>query len=138
MLLLSFEKALASARYAKKIAAHGDRIPAEARKVINEELNKLKTAEAHHSELSVARSYLDWLVAIPWGRYTQEKLDIEYARKASPPICSKGQAPLYARKPSLLIRSTVHGVTVPRRYSMPYIMQVSSIIPGMLRMSNTR
>ena len=68
-------------RFADRIEPHKDRIPAEARRVIDEELAKLSNLESASSEFNVTRNYLDWLTAIPWGHYTQERLDIQYAQK---------------------------------------------------------
>lgn len=42
---------------------------------------KLSNLESASSEFNVTRNYLDWLTAIPWGHYTQERLDIQYAQK---------------------------------------------------------
>ena len=42
---------------------------------------KLSSLESASSEFNVTRNYLDWLTAIPWGHYTQERLDIQYAQK---------------------------------------------------------
>ncbi|KAL3145396.1 hypothetical protein ABBQ38_001644 [Trebouxia sp. C0009 RCD-2024] len=68
-------------KFEDKIAPHKDRIPAEARRVIEEEMAKLSNLESASSEFNVTRNYLDWLTAIPWGHYTQERLDIQYAQK---------------------------------------------------------
>lgn len=42
---------------------------------------KLSNLESASSEFNVTRNYLDWLTAIPWGHYTQERLDIQHAQK---------------------------------------------------------
>lgn len=68
-------------KFADRIEPHKDRIPAEARRVIDEEMAKLSNLESASSEFNVARNYLDWLTAIPWGHYTQERLDIQHAQK---------------------------------------------------------
>ena len=75
--------ALCHCRFADRIKPHKDRIPAEARRVIDEEMAKLSNLESASSEFNVARNYLDWLTAIPWGHYTQERLDIQHAQKVS-------------------------------------------------------
>lgn len=71
-------------RFADRIEPHKERIPAEARRVIDEEMAKLSNLESASSEFNVTRNYLDWLTAIPWGHYTQERLDIQYAQKVGP------------------------------------------------------
>ncbi|MEX1248450.1 MAG: endopeptidase La [Anaerolineales bacterium] len=43
-----------------------------------ERLSKLNTAAA---EYGVIRSYLDWLITVPWSKTTKDKLDIPHARK---------------------------------------------------------
>lgn len=68
-------------RFADRIEPHKDRIPEEARRVIEEEMAKLSGLESASSEFNVTRNYLDWLTAIPWGHYTQERLDIVHAQK---------------------------------------------------------
>ncbi len=68
-------------RFADRIEPHKDRIPEEARRVIEEEMAKLSGLESASSEFNVTRNYLDWLTAIPWGHYTQERLDIQHAQK---------------------------------------------------------
>ena len=71
-------------RFADRIEPHKERIPAEARRVIDEEMAKLSNLESASSEFNVTRNYLDWLTAIPWGHYTQERLDIQHAQKVGP------------------------------------------------------
>lgn len=68
-------------KFADRIEPHKDRIPEEARRVIEEEMAKLSGLESASSEFNVTRNYLDWLTAIPWGHYTQERLDIQHAQK---------------------------------------------------------
>jgi len=53
--------------------------------VIEEEMAKLSGLESASSEFNVTRNYLDWLTAIPWGHYTQERLDIQHAQKVMMP-----------------------------------------------------
>jgi Lon-like ATP-dependent protease len=54
--------------------------PEEARVVIEEEINKLRTLEPASSEFNVTRNYLDWLTSVPWGVVDEEKYDIEHAQ----------------------------------------------------------
>lgn len=53
----------------------------EADKVINEELSKLSNLEPVSSEFNVTRNYLDWLTSLPWGKHSDEKLELDYAEK---------------------------------------------------------
>jgi len=55
-------------------------VPEAAKTVIDEEINKLRFLDAHSSEFSVTRNYLDWLTVIPWGIATEENLDLKKAR----------------------------------------------------------
>lgn len=55
-------------------------VPKEINDVIEEELNKLATLDNHSSEFSVTRNYLDWLTSMPWGKSSQETLDLHKAK----------------------------------------------------------
>lgn len=50
-------------------------------KVIDEELGKLAGLEQASSEFNVSRNYLDWLTSIPWGKHSEEKLDVTHAKE---------------------------------------------------------
>lgn len=50
------------------------------RKVIEEELSKLSGLEQASSEFNVTRNYLDWLTSLPWGKHSEERLDIDHAK----------------------------------------------------------
>ncbi|KAG8181734.1 hypothetical protein JTE90_028273 [Oedothorax gibbosus] len=56
-------------------------VPAPVMEVIDEELNKLSLLDNHSSEFSVTRNYLDWLTNIPWGKSSEENMDLERASK---------------------------------------------------------
>jgi Lon-like ATP-dependent protease len=55
-------------------------VPEEVMEVIEAELEKFSTLEKNSGEYNVTRSYLDWLVGIPWGVTTEENFDIREAR----------------------------------------------------------
>jgi len=59
----------------------GKTVPAQARKRIDEELNKLSILETGSPEYAVTRNYLDWATSVPWGLYGEDKLDLTHARK---------------------------------------------------------
>ena len=59
----------------------GKTLPAQARKKIDEEINKLKVLETGSPEYAVTRNYLDWTSSLPWGVYGKDKLDLKHARK---------------------------------------------------------
>ena len=56
-------------------------MPPAALRVIDEELDKLQGLEQASSEFNVTRNYLDWLTQMPWGKHTQERLEIEHAQQ---------------------------------------------------------
>lgn len=59
----------------------GKQLPEQARKRIDEELNKLSILESGSPEYAVTRNYLDWATSIPWGVYSFDLLDLKHARK---------------------------------------------------------
>ncbi|MHB8106563.1 MAG: endopeptidase La [Candidatus Cryosericum sp.] len=56
-------------------------MPAYARDKIDEELARLAKTPAMSPESSVIRTYLDWLVGLPWDIRTADKIDLRRARK---------------------------------------------------------
>jgi ATP-dependent Lon protease len=56
-------------------------VPEAARKRIDEEMQKLAVLEVGSPEYAVTRNYLDWLTLMPWGIYSQDKVDLDYARQ---------------------------------------------------------
>ena len=45
------------------------------------ELKKLKMMSPMSAEATVVRNYIDWILSLPWGEYTTDKLDIAEAEK---------------------------------------------------------
>jgi len=56
------------------------KLTAEATARVEEELNKLAILETGSPEYTVTRNYLDWITVLPWGRLTQDSLDLKHAR----------------------------------------------------------
>ena len=56
-------------------------MPPEADKQAQLELERLERLPAAAAEYGVIRTYLDWLVSLPWSTSTEEMLDINNARK---------------------------------------------------------
>jgi Lon-like ATP-dependent protease len=87
-------------------------VPDEALEVINQELEKFSTLEKNSPEYNVTRSYLDWLVGVPWGVATEENFDLALARK----ILDRGHYGLEEVKDAILefiaigkLKGTVQG-----------------------------
>ncbi|XP_070604039.1 lon protease homolog, mitochondrial [Erythrolamprus reginae] len=56
-------------------------VPKHVMDVIDEELNKLGLLDNHSSEFNVTRNYLDWLTSIPWGKCSEENLELARAKE---------------------------------------------------------
>ena len=56
-------------------------LPEEARKAVDRELGRLEKLPPAAAEYGVIRTYLDWLVTLPWGKTTLDNLDLERARQ---------------------------------------------------------
>jgi ATP-dependent Lon protease len=57
------------------------RLPEEARKAAERELARLERLPSAAAEYGVIRTYLDWLVTLPWDKTTDDNLDLENARR---------------------------------------------------------
>jgi ATP-dependent Lon protease len=53
----------------------------EARKTIDEEIEKLRLIEPSSPEYNVSRNYLDWLTILPWGRHSKDNYNLQRARR---------------------------------------------------------
>jgi len=56
-------------------------MPAYARDKIDEELARLAKTPAMSPESSIIRTYLDWLIGLPWDIRTADKINLKRARK---------------------------------------------------------
>jgi len=56
-------------------------VPPDVKKVALKELERLSTVPPAAAEYTVTRTYLDWLIGVPWSRSTEDKLDIARARR---------------------------------------------------------
>ncbi|GFO37962.1 lon protease homolog, mitochondrial [Plakobranchus ocellatus] len=56
-------------------------VPQHVMEVIDEELSKLSFLDNHSSEFNVTRNYLDWLTGLPWGKYSDETLELNRAQE---------------------------------------------------------
>jgi ATP-dependent Lon protease len=56
-------------------------LPDEARKAADRELARLERLPQAAAEYGVIRSYLEWIITLPWNVHTEDNLDLENARK---------------------------------------------------------
>ena len=54
-------------------------MPKEVKSVFEEELNKIQILETSSSEFNICRTYLDWLVSIPWGITSSFEMNLAQA-----------------------------------------------------------
>ncbi len=57
------------------------KMPKEALSKTKKEIRKLKKMGPMSAEATVVRNYIDWVLALPWGDETKDKLDIAEAEK---------------------------------------------------------
>ncbi len=56
-------------------------LPSEADKVTRKQLKRLRQMQVGSAEYTVVRTYLDWILDIPWKKQTMDNLDIAAVRK---------------------------------------------------------
>jgi ATP-dependent Lon protease len=56
-------------------------MPDEVREQAEKELGRLERAGEASGESSIIRTYLDWLIAVPWSKRSDERLDPAHARE---------------------------------------------------------
>jgi ATP-dependent Lon protease len=56
-------------------------LPDEVREQASKELGRLERVGEQSGESSVIRTYLDWLLDVPWGKRSDERLDPQHARE---------------------------------------------------------
>ncbi len=65
--------------YRKKVAEAG--MPDAVREQAERELGRLERMGESNAESGVIRTYLDWLLAVPWSARSEERLDPSFARE---------------------------------------------------------
>ncbi len=56
-------------------------MPPEVRKEADRELTRLRSIPPQAAEYTVARTYLDWLVEMPWSVMSEDQLDLKHVRQ---------------------------------------------------------
>jgi ATP-dependent Lon protease len=76
---LGEDDASVAEEYRAKIEAAG--MPDDVHEQAQKELGRLERMGEQSGEASMIRSYLDWLIAVPWSRRSEERLDPVHARE---------------------------------------------------------
>ena len=63
----------------EKIEAAG--MTGEARKAADRELSRMEKMPGESAEYTVSRTYLDWLVELPWSKSSEDRIDVDRAQK---------------------------------------------------------
>src|SRR6516165_4567597 len=56
-------------------------MPADVEKTARKQLDRLKQMAQSSAEYTVQRTYLEWLVELPWTKQTEDRLDLDKARE---------------------------------------------------------
>ena len=56
-------------------------MPDEARKAADRELSRMEKMPGESAEYTVSRTYLDWLVELPWSKASEDRMDVDRAQK---------------------------------------------------------
>ena len=73
------EQTVEAEEFRKKIEEA--QMPEEAEKQSKRELERMEHLPTAAAEYGVIRTYLDWLVSLPWSNLTKDNLDIKHARE---------------------------------------------------------
>jgi len=57
------------------------KLPSEAEQVAKKQLKRLRSMQVGSAEYTVVRTYLDWILDLPWHKETQDNLDISAVRE---------------------------------------------------------
>jgi ATP-dependent Lon protease len=56
-------------------------LPEHVEKVARRELSRLERLPPAAAEYGVIRTYLDWILSLPWSEFTEDNLDLDHARQ---------------------------------------------------------
>jgi ATP-dependent Lon protease len=73
------EKAKDMKKLREQLDAAG--LPEDAKKVALEELERLESIPDSSPEYNVTRTYIQWMVQLPWNKFSEDEVDIATARK---------------------------------------------------------
>jgi len=73
------EHAMEVKELAEKIEAA--KMPKEALKESKAQLERLKQMQMGSAEYTVVRTYLDWMVSMPWSKSTEDNIDVKHAKE---------------------------------------------------------
>ena len=57
------------------------KMPQEAKEKVEKEIKKLKSMSPMSAESAVVRNYIDWMLNLPWGEYTEDDNSVKHARE---------------------------------------------------------
>ncbi|MCO5143776.1 MAG: endopeptidase La [Oligoflexia bacterium] len=63
----------------KKI--NSKKLSSEAKEKVQKEFRKLKMMSPMSAEATVVRNYIDWILTLPWGEYTEDNWDLDRAEE---------------------------------------------------------
>jgi ATP-dependent Lon protease len=56
-------------------------LPEEVLEEINKQLKRLESMHQDPAEIALLRTYLDWVTELPWGKMTEDRLDLRFAQQ---------------------------------------------------------
>jgi len=57
------------------------KMPDDTRETVNKEIDKLEMMNPMMPDYNVSRTYIDWILELPWNEYSKDNLDIKRAEK---------------------------------------------------------
>src|SRR5213075_1350287 len=69
-----------AAELRERLDALGE-LPEEVRKAADRELSRLEKLPSAAAEYGVIRTYIEWILTLPWRKYTEDNLDLDHARE---------------------------------------------------------
>jgi ATP-dependent Lon protease len=63
----------------ERIDALGE-LPEEVRRAVDRELGRLEKLPSAAAEYGIIRTYLEWIITLPWTTFTEDNLDLDHAR----------------------------------------------------------